>query len=156
MNNARRAAKPKPFFGCAIPGQMGTGLAPWLSIGGKLVTTSHNFACAEEKASGCQPGDSLGRIRTGPSPTQLKLSPPTLDSAAVSADRHIRSHGISIYAPGAVKALALSKPWRCPSPGDVKALALSKPWRCPSPGTVQALALSKPWRCPSPGAVQTL
>jgi len=35
----------------------------------------------------------------GPSLTKLRLSPRMVHSAAVSADRHIKPHGISIYAP---------------------------------------------------------
>eukprot|EP00955_Chlamydomonas_euryale_P054204 355738-Chlamydomonas_euryale.AAC.1 len=65
----------------------------------QALTSSHNFAFAEEKASGCQPGDSLGCFRAGPSLTKLKFSR-TLHFAAVSVDRHIRPDGISMYAPG--------------------------------------------------------
>eukprot|EP00955_Chlamydomonas_euryale_P116659 366432-Chlamydomonas_euryale.AAC.12 len=71
-----------------------------LKLVGKFLTISNNSAFAEEKASGCQPGGSLGRFHAGPSPTKLKLSPRTLHSAAVSADRYITPHGISMYVPG--------------------------------------------------------
>eukprot|EP00955_Chlamydomonas_euryale_P066617 359601-Chlamydomonas_euryale.AAC.5 len=57
--------------------------------GGKFLTTSHNFAFVEEKASGCQPGNSLGYFRTGLSLTKLKLSSRMLHSTTASADRHI-------------------------------------------------------------------
>eukprot|EP00955_Chlamydomonas_euryale_P066015 359427-Chlamydomonas_euryale.AAC.2 len=68
--------------------------------GGKFLTTSHIAAFAEEKALGCQPGDSRGRFHARPSLTKLKLSPQTLHYATMSAGRHIRPHGISTYAPG--------------------------------------------------------
>eukprot|EP00955_Chlamydomonas_euryale_P112339 366126-Chlamydomonas_euryale.AAC.5 len=67
----------------------------------QVLTSSHNFAFTFTftEASGCQPDDSLGRFRAGPSPAKLKFSW-ALHSAAGSADRHIRPDGISIYAPG--------------------------------------------------------
>eukprot|EP00955_Chlamydomonas_euryale_P048228 353915-Chlamydomonas_euryale.AAC.4 len=67
--------------------------------GGKLFTSSHSFAFAGEKGSGCQPGDSLGRFRAGPSLTKLKLSPRTMHSASISAGQHVRPHDVSIYVP---------------------------------------------------------